>query len=443
MYSRRLVVVTAALAMASCFAVEPLPTCKEIDGLFAPYHVCMPRSGVSIPLEVAPRQLLAGNFDGASAVADDLALLADETLVIVFTSAGLALDPPVPSAGFLAGGTRVDRMTASRFYEKASPAEDIFTVSAPSLLEPGRLVGWPNQGGDVPFDQDSSDTAFIGTKVTCPEPTGVQPVFQPGGEVAAGLLVACPSGTPGMTKPGISGYLFPNVGGSIGAFSQPVTTKYAQVRAGAVASIDGLGLDDFIFSFRAPGVDGGEAVDDHLGVVLIGATPDDFSLDPVSGTALEIPLASGGISVVIADDLDEDADVDIVAVHPDAGVISIVRQKRSEPLTFEAPELIPIGAYIDDVILGDFSADGHLDLAVAHAYADTGISVISFLIRQPDALPGSTAYGFAPATFGLGEIADLEAIDLDSDGRLDIAAAFKTGKTGSIEVYLNRSPAGV
>lgn len=448
MITRCLFVVASVLVGVSCFAVEPLPSCKETDGLFAPFHVCMPKSTVSIPLEAAPRQLLAGNFDGEvidedgdgepdGHVLNDLALLIDESTVVVFSSSGLASDPPVLGAVFIGAAVRVERMTAARFYGKTQ-GQDIFAVTGAVQSDPSLLIGWPNQGPDVLFDQDTYEFTPIGMLSTCPVPSGVQAIDTPGSAIAGGLMVACDNDGPDKAAVGVSGFLYQNEGGALPLMPSPLLTRYAHVSAGAVAPLDGLGLDDLIFSFQADP----SGPDDHLGVVLVGATPMDVSLDPMVGEALEIPLASGEVSGVMAVDLDEDGDVDLVAIHPQTGVLSIVRQKRSEPLSFEPAETVTIGSFIDDVILGDFSRDGRLDLAVAHAYGDTGISVISFLIRQPDALPGSTAYGFAPATFGLGEITDLEPIDLDGDGWLDIAAAFKTGNTGSIEVYLNRSPAG-
>ncbi len=428
MRTLRLAAAAVALAQTSCFQIEPLPTCQETDGLFAPYYVCMPRSEVSIALDAAPRQLVAGNFDSPEpeAVRDDLAVLIDEAQVRVFSSTGLKAEPPAPDAAFVAGDTRVEVITAARFYDRAGAAEDIFTVlEAGGAINPARVIGWPNQG-PLLFSQDDADPRPVGTTVTCPTPSGVNAIYEPGAPVA------------GVFTDTVTGYLYQKSGGTLAAQPLPLLTKFAQVRAGAVAPLDGLGLDDLVFSFLAAPADGGEAVDDHLGVLLVGATPQEVDPD----TTLVVPLAAGAVSLVIAEDLDEDGDVDLLAVHPDSGVVSIVRQKRSDPLTFEAPEPVPFGAYIFDVIVGDFSADGRPDLAIAHTYEDTGISVISFLIRQPDALPGSTAYGFAPATFGLGEITDLESIDFDGDGRLDIAAAFKTGSTGSVEIYLNRSPAG-
>lgn len=439
-------IVASALVGVSCFAVEPLPTCDVSDGLVAPYHVCMPRSAASLPLDYAPRQLLAGNFDGESIdadgdgapdvdVVDDLALLIDESTIAVF-SAPTPGGEQLALSGLLGGvSARIERMTAARFYGKAGRGQDLFAVTGPVQSAAGSLLGWTNQGPPTLFDAQANDIAEVGDSELCPIPTGVHAMYLPGELFAGGLLVACSNDGPGVLAVTASAFLYQNVDGALGPSALPLLTKYAHLRAGAVAPLDGLGLDDIIFSF-----DAGE--DDHLGVVLVGVTPSDVSIDEKKGEALEVPLASGEVSALIAVDLDEDGDVDLAAVHPQAGVISIVRQKRSEPLTFEAAETIPLGGFIDDVIVGDFSRDGRLDLAVAHAYADTGVSVISFLIRQPDALPGSTAYGFAPATFGLGEITDLEPIDLDGDGWLDIAAAFKIGNKGSIEVYLNRSPAG-
>ncbi|WAS97433.1 FG-GAP repeat domain-containing protein [Nannocystis punicea] len=432
----------AAIAVASCFQVEPLPDCGDRageDGLHTPHYLCMPRAGEPLQMPVAPRRLLRGDFDDEG-VDNDFAVLLDLGRIQIHTTR----DQKTKLSAELEMDGQIEAITAARFFDGGEHGDDLLGVTAgkPMSGTAGKVFGFHN-GGDV-FAlavKEQFEAATLFPWGNCPAPNSIEAPEVVGTNQAAGLAIGCDSGPPpegkpeeepldGMVVKADSGVLF--AAQKRGGLQIPELTG---VHAVNVAQLDGLAFEDIVFAHRPI-----DSEHESLAVYLV--QEDAFGGQPQDPERLDIPLARYDIRRVLLDDLDGDGDVDLVAVHPAARGLSVVRQRRSEPLLFEDPQYFDVGQEIRDAVLGDFTGDGEVDIAVAHDVDGTGLNGVSVLIRTPDLTPGQVDYALAPAGEVSGEIVDLEPLDYDGDGRIDIGAVLKVGSEGRVFFWLNRSPAG-
>ncbi|MDC0715570.1 FG-GAP repeat domain-containing protein [Nannocystis bainbridge] len=431
----------AAIAAASCFQVEPLPDCGANageGGLHTPHHVCMPRAGAPLELPIAPRRLLRGDFDDEG-VDNDFAVLLDLGRIQIHTTRAqkTELSAELEMAG------RIEAIAAARFFGEGH-GDDLLGVTAgtPATGTAGKVFGFHN-GGDM-FARTSPEQFDAATLVpwgNCPAPNSIETLDVVGVEKTTGLAIGCESGPAPKDKPDeepLDGIVVAADDGALFALQRRVGLQIPEltgIHAVNVAQLDGLGFEDIVAAHRPK-----DSEHESLAIYLV--SKDAFTMKADEAERLDIPLSHYEIRRVLLDDLDGDGDVDLVAVHPTARGISVVRQRRSEPLLFEAPQFFEVGQEIRDAVLGDFTGDGEVDVAVAHDVDGTGLNAISVLVRTPDLTPGQVEYALAPAGEVSGEIVDLEPLDYDGDGRIDIGAVLKVGSEGRVFFWLNRSPGG-
>ncbi|MCY1053974.1 VCBS repeat-containing protein [Nannocystis sp. SCPEA4] len=443
MRARLTPVTVVALALASCFQVEPLPDCAGAgeDGLHTPHYVCMPRAGEPLEMPIAPRRLLRGDFDDEG-VDNDFAVLLDLGFIQIYTTR----DRKTELAAGLQIEGRIEAIAAARYFD-GMHGDDLLGVTAGDKMagKAGTVFGFHN-GGDV-FKSDVPEQFDAATLIpfgNCPAPNSLESLDFVGMERAVGLAIGCESGPPPMDAPDeepLDGMVVGNEEATLFALQPRLGLQIAGlegVHAVNVAQLDGLGLEDIVFAHQPKTMMMGG--DQSLAVFPVHM--DAFSGMGPPAERIDIPLEHGEIRQVLVDDLDGDADIDVVAVHPSDRGISVVRQRRSEPLSFESPQYFAIGQEIRDAVLGDFTGDGEIDIAVAHDVDGTGLNAVSLLIRTHDLSPGQVDYALAPAGEISGEIVDLEPLDYDGDGRTDIGVVLKVGSEGRVFFWLNRSPAG-
>lgn len=429
----------ALLLAASCFQVER-PECSDRSGPYVAFHVCMPPASAPITMPIAPRRLVAGDFD-AEGVDNDFVVLLDLDRVQVYTTA----DGATKLRAELTAPGKIESIAATRYFDLGVHGDDLLGLIRGDGVLAGTVFGVHN-GGDVfaKKEVEKFDAyMFWPPFAPCLAPNSLVAIEVPEYPVAAALAFACETKSGPDTVNNIDGALiynpitydmkapdkpFPDHG-RVGAALADV----AEIHAATVAQLDGLGPPDVAFASRT-----GTGADESLVVLILKSMPD-MSNAPSFETQV-LPLQNGRVEAVQVADVDGDGDSDLLAIHPEAGRLTVVRQNRSEPLEFAEPTFLDAGSEIRDVVIGDFSGDGGVDIAVAQVVDDAGYNVISMFIRKPDLAVGTVDFARLKVAELKGEILDLELIDYDGDGRPDIAAVVKVGSTGEVHVFLNRSP---
>lgn len=165
-----------------------------------------------------------------------------------------------------------------------------------------------------------------------------------------------------------------------GTFGDP--TNYPAITNGNLHSLTAADLNqDGILDLVVGGTNGGYSVGIMLGVGdgTFGG-PTNFSAAPTNPEA-------GSVTEVRAADVNDDGIIDIVAgnaTYPH-GTIGILIGNGNG--TFAAPIFVPLGTYNNNITLGDFNRDGHLDIATASAPAtfNSGSSIgLVFSCPTPD-----------------------------------------------------------
>jgi hypothetical protein len=426
------------VAATGCFQVEPLPDCAEQSGPYLQHHVCMPAAGPPITMPVAPRKLVAGDFDNEN-IDNDFAVLLDQGFIQVYATSG----QQTQLAAELTAPSRVESLIAVRYFALGQTGDDLIGVIRGDGKLPGTVFAFHN-GGDLFAGKVVEQFLAISFLLQpCVAPNSLVAIEFPGVPFAVGLAVACETAAGAATdvidgmvvyNPAVYDEMTPEQPFEQHArFGLPIPEQ-AEVHAATVAQLDGLGFPDVALASRT-----GEGEDETI--VVYPVIDDPMTMMPdVEPTV--VPLANGRVGALQVADLDDDGDSDLVAIHPLSGGVSVVRQNRSEPLEFAEAAFFAVGSEIRDIVIGDFTGDGGVDIAVAQVVDDTGYNAISMFVRKPDLLAGTIDYALAPVAYLKGEIVDLEPIDHDGDGRTDIAAVVKVGSAGEVYVFLNRSPAG-
>ena len=145
--------------------------------------------------------------------------------------------------------------------------------------------------------------------------------------------------------------------------------------------------------------------------------------------------AGGGPFQIVAGDFNGDGHADLAAAINDAARVAIYRGLGDG--TIGAPLLATIGNLATGLVTGDFNSDGILDLVATENYSGR------IALLRGSGTNSTVNGGFAPAvTFAAGiEPFDLEILDFDEDGILDLAVA--NGNLGGTVVLRGNGSDGV
>lgn len=435
-----------ALAGVSCFSIAPLADCASQDGLYVPFHVCMPLARPPLQLTRAPIDMAVGNFDG-DYLLDDLAILSEPDHVTVFT----ALDrdtPPQRELAFTGGAEAVQGFLATPFFDGGVHGDDLFAWVARSPPALSQIVALPN-GGDnfagparsgplrgFPLDSNGLPSDLIARP--CYAPNGGLALENPLAEGINIVMVTC---LPDQALAGMPGeeYRPDELPDAIaiasntfadGLFGALIAADYRSIGAAQLTVFDpASGIVDFVFAHRpAP------TADAQLAIVHTTA------LDP--SDAIAVQPRQGSIDEVLAADLDLDDDIDLLTIHLENAGFSIIRQQPGDggALVFGEPEFYTLELELSDVILGDFTGDGGLDIAVAHNIDNTSLDGITLFALDREQPGGPVPYVSAKIGDVQGAIVALRTLDLDGDERDDLAVAVRDGSRGYVNFYANHSP---
>jgi len=193
--------------------------------------------------------------------------------------------------------------------------------------------------------------------------------------------------------------IHPQVGGVSVLFNRGART-FARP---ATYAADDVSLQSLLGDFNGDG---------HPDVVSISFEAVSLLLGTGEGTLLpeERFPAGGRVRVMVADDFDGDARLDLALALNEAGAVAILRGDGSGSLA--PPVLFPSGASPVALVSSDLDHDGDADLAVANGTADS----VSILIGAGDATFG------APVPYAIPDPAGLVVGDFDADGDPDLAA---------------------
>lgn len=208
------------------------------------------------------------------------------------------------------------------------------------------------------------------------------------------------------------------------------TQEDALVQGAAVHEGDGSG--GFVTTTALAGgnvpvsVASGDWNDDGHADVLIGSSDEALVLWHGDGTGaftFAATLSSDWPSHVAAGDFDEDGSTDMLVCEY---IDDLLRLRRGSAAFAPGPALA-VGAFPAHVISADWNADGHLDAGLA-----------TFVPAQLEIWLGDGSGGFAAsATVPTGiRPRQLLAVDLDGDGVLDIASAYEGGGTSGLVTAL-------
>jgi len=169
--------------------------------------------------------------------------------------------------------------------------------------------------------------------------------------------------------------------------------------------------------------------DDNLTILVNNTTAGSQTLD--LNTTVNVPVGAGSdpVAVVLAD-LNGDGLLDLASANIGTDDVSIFRNASNPgdalPTYVAAGTLTP-GADPVSIVAADFNKDGRLDLAVANAGPDT----VSVFLNTTTTATNITFSG--PDTFATGvDPASLFAADFTGDGRADLAVASRGGNMVSI-----------
>jgi hypothetical protein len=423
-----------AIALTSCFPVAPLADCADPGGLYVAHHVCMPPAGPAIALGGEPRRMVVADFDHDGA-ADDLAVLLAPDVVQVY--AGLDGEASAPSwAGALRGDSgEVEGIAGVRYFDSGAHGDDLFAWTVDTGASPdasGQLIGLRN-GGDL-FTGEAPVAVTLHATVDgdpdshpCPLPNAVVGLGGPAAPYAGTLAITCSQSTLlTLAEPDV--IVLRNEPGTPLADQAQLgaRTDLADAHAAVSAQLDSG--PRLVVAYRPPG-------EDHDRIAILSL--EEGSTEP----AIKLEPRFGFIDGLVIADLDADGDLDIVSLHTDEGGLGIVAQDGS--LRFAEPDFYSPGAIVTGVVAGDFTGDGGIDLAVAHEVANSRDNAISLFVRSPDLSPGELELELVRAGTIAGAIVDLAALDVDGDGRTDLAAAVLDGSDGSLQWFRNLSPGDV
>jgi hypothetical protein len=132
---------------------------------------------------------------------------------------------------------------------------------------------------------------------------------------------------------------------------------------------------------------------------------------------------------IVAGDFTGNGHLDLAVANPGANTVSVLLGNGDG--TFQPQVTYAVGTQPTYIVAGDFNGDGKLDLAVACQGSDTDPSGVSILLGNGDGTFQSQKWTAAPE----GSTPDrLVAGDFNGDGKLDLAAAAGNGGNGFVLV---------
>jgi hypothetical protein len=187
----------------------------------------------------------------------------------------------------------------------------------------------------------------------------------------------------------------------------------------AVADLDGDGKLDIVVT---------EFGDNLVSVYKNNCTPGNIATN-LFGPRQDFPTGSQPQKMAAAD-LDGDGKPDLIVANASAGTISILRNTSEGGSINFAPKVdIATGGGCNGVAVGDLSGSGRLDIVTANT--DGTLSILQNIINAPGAIATDS---FAPKislSIPSGGV-DVVIVDIDGDGRLDLAVSTYLPQTFSI-----------
>ncbi len=162
-----------------------------------------------------------------------------------------------------------------------------------------------------------------------------------------------------------------------------------------------------------------------------------------SPIVLSIPGAANNLFGLSLGDLDGDGRLDLLVAGHQLNQISIF-QNLSTPggltgASFAARVGILVSGSPDAVSAADIDGDGRLDVITANAAANT-VSILRNVgnggVIVPSSFASPVSFASGPSPFGLG------VVDLDGDGKLDLATANQGSANRSVSLFRNLSTVG-
>jgi hypothetical protein len=445
MFARPVVLALLAVSTAACFQIDRLDNCSRIDGLYLPYHVCMPPARASLALDVEPRDLIVGDFDG-DGQEDDIAVLSDPDVATVYTR--LDQDTPVTrELRFTTDGGTVGGIVAAHFFDGGVHGDDLFGWIARPAPAPSEIVALPN-GGNL-FAAPPIAAILQGYRLTgagepldedprpCYAPNGGLALHEPMGPDLNLIIVTCVPDTAGQMVAELTSAELPDAIAiapdepfAMAKFGSLVGEDYRRVGAAQLTVFDELTYDVRVVFAHRPGF-----VDDAE--IAIVSTAD---LDPT--TAIAIKPRQGSIDEIRVADLDLDGDLDLLAIHREKAGFSIIRQQPNDggARVFGEPEFYTLDRELSEIVIGDFTGDGGPDLAVAHNVDNSSLDAITVYALDLQQPGGPVPYKAVQVGQVEGAIVALRTLRFDADERDDLVVAVREGARGYINVYVNLSP---
>src|SRR5208337_2304243 len=217
------------------------------------------------------------------------------------------------------------------------------------------------------------------------------------------------------------------LGNGDGTFQTALYSSFVEVNPGmvAVGDFDGDGKLDLVVVNSKAG-SGGSGVASNNVSVLLGNGDGTFQ------TALDFDAGVGPISVAVGD-FNADGRLDLVVANAAAGNVGVLLGNGDG--TFQPAVNYGSGSLPVSVAVGDFNGDGKLDLAVAKISTQR-FSAPSMVIGV---LLGNGDGTFQPAVdYGAGSDTDSSSValgDFNGDGKLDMAVAY-SGSTNRVSILL-------
>lgn len=172
-----------------------------------------------------------------------------------------------------------------------------------------------------------------------------------------------------------------------------------------------------------------------LDLVVVNETDNNASIllgngDGTFQSQVTYPTGAGGNPLsVVTGDFNGDGNLDLAVANFRSQRVSVLLGNGNG--TFQAVQTYPTGSNPSSVVTADFNGDGKLDLALASAPSSGSPgNVVSLLLGNGDGTFG------APAVFGTGSLAYSAAVgDFNADGAIDLAAA--NGGSNTVSILLN------
>ena len=219
------------------------------------------------------------------------------------------------------------------------------------------------------------------------------------------------------------------LGNGDGTFQTALYSSFVEVNPGmvAVGDFDGDGKLDLVVVNSKAG-SGGSGVASNNVSVLLGNGDGTFQ------TALDFDAGVGPISVAVGD-FNADGRLDLVVANYAAGNVGVLLGNGDG--TFQPAVNYGSGSLPVSVAVGDFNGDGKLDLAVANVSIPSRSMVIPSMVIS--VLLGNGDGTFKPAVeYGGGSDTDSSSValgDFNGDGKLDMAVA-SSGSTNRVSILL-------